>query len=192
MSSIGKGNRQSKVSLRKQWNMSEVMNSFRQFLYNKRFQIQRNQLDPKVQEALVWLISQGLTIDSKRAREPVNADTKQMYNLIANIVTSLWRARRKLAQVSGDANKAASRHIDAAFDALAAAKVEVKDHTGEKYVTGMALKVIAIQPNPSLRTDIITETIKPTIRYKDLLIQRGEVAVETPANEATPQGQNNK
>jgi hypothetical protein len=187
MSNMKRTDQKWKLPSKKPWSMSSIMASFRQLLYDRHFQIQKNQLDPKVREALEWLISQGLRTEPKRAQEAVNVESKQMLSLIAELATSLWRARRKLAHGSGDGNKAVSRHIEAAFDTLAAAKIEVKDHTGEKYVTGMALKVIAIQPNPAIRTNIITETIKPTIRYKDLLIQRGEVAVETPAADSSVQ-----
>lgn len=175
-----------KLPSKKPWSMSSIMASFRQLLYDRHFQIQKNQLDPKVREALEWLISQGLKTEPRKGQELVNAETKQMLNLIANLTTSLWRVRRKLAQGSGDGNKAVSRHIDAAFDALTTAKVEVKDYTGEKYVPGMALKAI-FQPNPSLKSEIIAETIKPTICYKDKLLQQGEVVVEEPAADSSVQ-----
>jgi hypothetical protein len=188
MPGIGKDSRQSRLSLGKQWNMSQVMSSIRQFLYDRKFRIQRNQLDPKVQEALVWLISQGLTAEPRKAKDTVNADTKQTLKLLAEIVTSLWRVRRKLAQGSEDgANKIISRHIESAFDTLTAAKVELKDHTGEKYVSGMSLKVVAFQPNPELKFEKITETIKPTIIYRGILLQNGEVIVEKPDNQPARQ-----
>jgi hypothetical protein len=193
MSNMKKNDQKWELPSKKPWSLNSIMVSLNQLLYDKHYRIHKNHLDPKVQKAIVWLVSQGLTAEPRRAREPLNADTKQMYNLIANIVTSLWRVRRKLAQGSEDgANKIISKHIESAFDTLATAKVKVKDHTGEKYVSGMSLKVVAFQPNPELKFEKITETIKPTIIYKDLLLQRGEVIVETPGNEATSQSQNNK
>ena len=63
---------------------------------------------------------------------------------------------------------------------LSSAKVELRDYDKEKYVDGMALKVIAFQPSSSCHVKTIIETIKPSIFYNDKLIQIGEVIVATP------------
>ena len=75
------------------------------------------------------------------------------------------------------------RYLESAWDRLAGSKIEVREHTGERYVTGMALRVIAFQPAPGISEETVSETIKPTVFYRDNLIQRGEVVVLTPAPE---------
>lgn len=104
--------------------------------------------------------------------------------LVADIATGIWRIKNKFLRVDTDELpdeiKKAKRHVESTWDALTSAKVEVRDHTNEKYVAGMALNVIAFQPSSSVRAEMISETIKPSIFYGGKLIQRGDVIVETP------------
>lgn len=113
-----------------------------------------------------------------------DCEIHKLVSLVADIATGIWRTRSKLSAVDIDSLPAevikAHRHIGFMWDALSSAKIEVQDHTNEKYVAGLALKVIAFQPSPSVHVEIITETIKPSIFYNDRLIQMGEVIVETP------------
>ena len=76
--------------------------------------------------------------------------------------------------------KKAYRHVESTCDALKSANIEIQGHSNEKYVPGMALKVIAFQPTSSVQTEKIAETIKPSVFYNDILIQVGEVIVATP------------
>jgi len=113
--------------------------------------------------------------------------TRDLLGLVANVATGLWRARKRMLP-DGQAEppdelRGAYRHVEATWDALISAKVEVRDHTGERYVPGMALKVIAFQPTRGVALEVIDETIKPSVYYGNLLIQRGEVIVATPDQE---------
>jgi len=73
------------------------------------------------------------------------------------------------------------------WDALAQAGVEIYDHTGEVVPDGgdYGLKVLARQPTPGVRREIVLETIRPSIRYQKRTIQMGEVVVAKPD---TPSG----
>ena len=109
----------------------------------------------------------------------------ELTKLLADIATGLWRINNKFSAVDIDILpnelKKAHRHIESTMDALIGAKADIRDHANEKYVAGMALKVIAYQPSSSVQVEMITETIKPSVFYKDELIQMGEVIVATPA-----------
>ena len=108
----------------------------------------------------------------------------KLIGLLADVATGIWRIKNKFSAVGvndlPDEIKKAYRHVESTWDALASAKVEVRDHTKEKYVAGMALNVIAFKPSSSVHTEMITETIKPSIFYNGKLIQMGDVIVETP------------
>lgn len=56
----------------------------------------------------------------------------------------------------------------------------IKDHTGSKYYDGMALNVLVFETDENIKESTITETIKPSIFYKDKLIMNGEVVVTSP------------
>ena len=75
------------------------------------------------------------------------------------------------------------RHIQAAWDALAAGDIEIQDPTGQRYVPGMAVNPITFQPMEGVGTEVIHETIKPSVFYKDTLIQRADVIVARPLDE---------
>jgi len=127
------------------------------------------------------------TTTLKRGREHKvisQSDLRDFQKLIADIATGVWRMRNKFSMVNADnlPNEItkAYRHLDSIWDTLASAEVEIRGYTNEKYVPGMALKVIAFQPTSSVQTETIIETIKPSIFYKHKLIQEGEVIVAKP------------
>ena len=114
----------------------------------------------------------------------VGDEIQHLYRLIAHVATGLWRIRRKMVS-EGAADlpaemAAACRHLEATMDVLKDGKVEIRDHANEKYVTGMALKVVAFQPTPGIQFEMIAETIRPSVFYRGALIQRAEVIVATP------------
>lgn len=124
-----------------------------------------------------------------KVEEKASPETKVLLSLIAEFATGLWRIKRKtdgMDELKGPMQPV-RRHIESTIDTLTSAKVEIQNHTGEKYITGMALKVIAFQPASSVQVERIAETIKPSIFYKDKLIQRGEVIVETPEEQQSGQ-----
>jgi hypothetical protein len=106
--------------------------------------------------------------------------------LIKEIGTNLWRLKKKLVQPASvqpsEEMRAAYRHMEALWDALAEADIKILDHTGEKMpkIGVVALKVLAYQPNPNITYEQVQETIKPSIYLKQRMIQMGEVIVSKP------------
>ena len=74
------------------------------------------------------------------------------------------------------------RHLESMWDAFGDSGIKIQDHDGEAVPEGgiYALNVIAFQPTAGLERQQVIETIKPTIYYKERMIQRGEVIVGTP------------
>jgi hypothetical protein len=119
-------------------------------------------------------------------------DSKQDDHLLALIVdigTVIWRLKRRTTQQENEVPeklRRISRDLESASDMLKQSRIELKDHTGQLYDTGMALRVIAFQPTAGIARERIIETIKPTIYYKDKIVHIGEVIVGVPENnEAT-------
>jgi hypothetical protein len=123
-----------------------------------------------------------------------DCEIHKLIALLADLATGIWRIKNKLSAVNinglSDDAKKAYRHIESTWDALTSAEVEVRDHTKEKYVAGMALNVVAFQPSPSVHTQIIIETIKPSIFYNSQLIQMGDVIVAIPENTQSQKSEN--
>lgn len=114
-----------------------------------------------------------------------DCELPKLIGLVADIATGIWRIKNKFSAINIDdlpeEIKKAYRHVESTLDALSSARVDVRDHTGEKYPHGNPqLDAIAFQPSSAVHVEMITETIKPSIFYNDKLIQRGEVIVATP------------
>jgi hypothetical protein len=108
-------------------------------------------------------------------------ELKKVLHTLVTISTALWRIKTKLDNetINGlpQQLRHLPRHIQAAWDALSSGAIEIKDPTGKPYVPGMAVNVIAFQPTEGVTFKFILETIKPSIFYRDRLIQRADVIV---------------
>ena len=107
---------------------------------------------------------------------------------IATVATAVWRAKTKLDAAAEatlpDELRHLPRHIQAAWDALEAGQIQVDDPTGRRYVPGMAVNTLTIQPLDGITCEVIHETIKPSVYFNDALIQRADVILGRPAVES--------
>lgn len=72
------------------------------------------------------------------------------------------------------------RHVDAIWDSLREAGVEIIDHTDAPYVSGMELEVLAFQATDGVVQERILETIRPSVYLDRCKLQMGQVVVGTP------------
>ncbi len=128
-----------------------------------------------------------LVTAAKQADKGLGADSRHLLLVIAAVATAIWRARTKLEGQPGvelpSEFRYLPRHIQAAWDALVSGGIEVQDPKGQRYVPGMAVNPLAFQPIEGLGSEVIQETIKPTVFYKDVLIQRADVIVGQPIDD---------
>ena len=137
------------------------------------------------------------------AHEPVtqavcSASKEEQFQLalktIAAVATAVWRTKCRLDATDEmtlpDELRNVPRHIQAAWDALEAGHIQVDDPTGRRYVPGMAVNALTIQPLGGITCEVIHETIKPAVYFNDALIQRADVILGRPADasEVTPPG----
>ena len=104
----------------------------------------------------------------------------------SDVATGLWRLKQKMVK-SGTSQpleemRRAYRHLESIWDIIVQTGVDIKNHTGDLFDSGMSIKVIAFQPTTGLTREKIIETIKPSIYYNKKRIQMGEVIVGTPKN----------
>ncbi|GLZ11155.1 hypothetical protein Acsp04_13900 [Actinomadura sp. NBRC 104425] len=105
---------------------------------------------------------------------------------VADVATSIWRLRSKLADSPVEPPRAVVRHLESAWDALAEAGVQIQDHLNTPFDSGLALTVVAFQPTPGLSREQVVETVRPSVYLHDRVVQRGEVIVGTPASSDQP------
>jgi len=156
-----------------------MLASLRQLLYPKEFRIAA----PKwaaLSEALVDMIS--LLKPAPSEIETSSGQSEGLLNLLVDIGTVVWRLQGRLPtdQRMPEQIRRISRDLESTWDALRQGGFEIKDHTGERYDGGMALRVIAFQPTPGLLEEQVIETLRPTIYHNDRMVQMGQVIVGVP------------
>ena len=156
-----------------------IMASLRQLRYPKEFRIATPRW-PDLSEALNDLVN---LLESSECKNKTGFEEgNESLNLLIELGTVIWRLRLRLTK-EGEVNDKINRtfrDLESAWDALRQGGIEVKDHTGEEYDGGMALKVLTFQPMTGFTGEKIIQTIKPTIYHNNKLVQRGEVMVGVP------------
>lgn len=115
---------------------------------------------------------------------PVDLNGDAFKRGIAAIATNTWRAMARLAHTEGAEDskdtQRVRRHVEAIYRNLADIGVIVRDHTGDVYDEGQPMKVIASKPTLGLLRKEVSETLLPSVFWKDRLIQNGEVEIAIP------------
>lgn len=108
---------------------------------------------------------------------------------VLSLITNLWRTRSRIIDVatnepkeelSKEDLKKIVRYIDFMMESTKSMGFEVKDRTGETFSYGMTENVVASQSQDGITSEIIVETLKPTIYWKTQIAQQGEVVIATP------------
>lgn len=124
----------------------------------------------------------GVGPHSKSVNDGGNVSTPEdLGRLLADLATGIWRLRQRFtAHPPENELRRATRDLDALWDTLTQAGIEVRDHNGALYDAGQSLRVVAFQPTRGIDRDRVIETIKPTVYFQSKWIQMGEVIVGTP------------
>jgi len=101
---------------------------------------------------------------------------------LADLATNLWRAQKRLLG-DGDVPTELKKHlrpVEAALESLERLHVKVTDHIGQRYDPGMPVKVISCQPKHGVTEPTVGETLKPTVSFREQVIQHADVTVDEP------------
>ena len=165
--------------------LSQTMDSLKQWLcYPQEFRISEPEYlglsEPL--EALTELAERTST-----SSQTTSTKEEELLDMAVDVGTLVWRIQQRLA-ATGELPRPLqrlSRDVERTWDALTQGGIEIKDHTGGEYDGGMALRVITSQPVIGLARRQIIETLKPTIYYRDRIIQMGEVVIGLPEETET-------
>ena len=137
----------------------------------------------------VLRIQQAMLAEAKEGGEASHTVPANVVKGMADIATNTWKAKGKmLDSASGevrDEMKRVYRHVEGVLETLREMGLEVKDHTGDAFDYGLPLNVVTAQPTQGITRESVIETIKPTIYWKQQIIQRGEVVIATPSSTET-------
>ncbi len=102
------------------------------------------------------------------------------------LATHVWRTKGKLVDAQTgeprEDTRRAYRHIEAAMETFAQMNLTMNDWVNQPYDPGLPVKVLMFQPTPGITRDTVVEAVRPTVIWKDQLLQLGEVVVGIPAN----------
>ena len=160
--------------------MINLLRNVRQWRYPKEFRIGEPVWSYDLLPALQRL-SDAL---STPATSSSTLDETTYARILADVATGLWRLRQRMLQPGTDEPREEMRRaylsFESAWDALMEAGITIQDHTDSAFNAGLLLRVLAFQPTPGIVRETVIETVRPSIYYKQQLLQPGEVIVGTP------------
>ena len=103
---------------------------------------------------------------------------------LVGAATGIWRALRKLDQGPGSLSPADLRQIRlqvrASRQALADDGLEIQEHDGEPFDSGLSLEALVFQDDAELTREVVLETVRPSVYFRGRRIQMGQVIVGRP------------
>ncbi|MFC4009978.1 hypothetical protein ACFOY2_22305 [Nonomuraea purpurea] len=171
--------------------LSRMREELRQRRHHRSFRIPPPSWDDEVTEQLERLLATAAThtepVPPPDEKAPAATRAEPVPPLdekaLAAAATNLWRAERRLARKDEDSpakSRQAGRFLRTTRGALAEAGLVVQDHDGEQFHSGRSLEVLLFQDDPSLATETVLETVRPSIYLQDRHIQMGQVIVGCP------------
>ena len=115
---------------------------------------------------------------------PAPDELAAMDGSLASLATQIWRSRNRIIDPeTGEPReemRRIHRHIEGAFETFAEMGLTMKDWVNQPYDAGLPVKVLTFQPTPGIERDTVLEAVRPTVIWKDRLLQLGEVIVGIP------------
>ncbi|MHA4817604.1 hypothetical protein ACXZ65_24960 [Streptomyces aculeolatus] len=103
---------------------------------------------------------------------------------LVGAATGIWRALRKLDQGPASLSPADLRQIRlqvrASRQALADDGLEIQEHDGEPFDSGLSLEALVFQDDAELTREVVLETVRPSVYFRGRRIQMGQVIVGRP------------
>lgn len=108
---------------------------------------------------------------------------------MAALATQVWRARNRIIDPeTGEPReemRRLHRHVEGAFEALREMGLQINDWLKQPYDSGLPVKVLTFQPTSDVQRDTVLEATRPTVIWKERLLQMGEVIVGIPQSQST-------
>jgi hypothetical protein len=152
-----------------------------QWRFPKEFRIWRRDLNSDI--SISTLSAAAENVRQSAGREGL--ELKQQCRLICEIATELWRLKTKMTDSEEQPKQETRkifRHVAAGLDVLSEVGVEVQNHTGLLYRSGLSVETLAFQPTTEVARETVIETIRPSVYLNNRQIQQGQVIVGTPLN----------
>jgi hypothetical protein len=140
----------------------------------------------EVERSIKALAAQGVASSAERdngAALPIEMPESFLKGM-ADLATHVWKARsRMIDPATGEVREEMKRvhgDIQRIERSAAGIGIVIEDQTSKPFDYGLPWKVVASKPVPGLNKEIVTETLRPTIRWNGVIIQHAEVEIGTP------------
>lgn len=170
-----------------------MISNLRQMLFPKEFRIVAPPWPGTTAAAVLrqWMAAaQSRLAETTRRETCADVNLEPLGTLLADLGTNVWRLQQKMLEPGTDRPltemRRVYRHVEAMWAALKQQGIEIQDPVGHVVPDGgvYGLKVLACQPTPGIAREKVLETVKPAIRYKEQVIQMGEVILAVPEKPA--------
>jgi hypothetical protein len=132
--------------------------------------------------------------DGSRVAEQANKIIAGLAQQLASLATIGWKMQKRVIDAeSGDIRdnfdasdgRKLGRDVQSLLSLLSDMGITIRDRTGQSFDYGMPEKVIDAKPQPGISKERVTETLRPTVTwtthfFKEAMIQKGEVIIQTP------------
>jgi hypothetical protein len=153
----------------------------RQLLFRREFRI------PRPEPICYNLTFTAIPVPAQQAQFQGGLAPSQQKRLLGELGVNLWRLRNRLVDAqTGKPHEDARRiyrQVDAIWETLAEAGVEIQDHTNQPYHLGQSIEALAFQPVSGLARELVVETVRPSIYFRNERLIIGQVIVGTPVEE---------
>jgi hypothetical protein len=172
--------------------LKRIKETLQQLKYRPALRISRPEESPLPGSTEKQILEQLRLISAEFARlgeadgKSQEQDTRPLLRTYADLGTSWWRLARKMLRPGTDRPldemKGIFTFVESLRDVIEELGIQVIDHTGKEIPQNLSLEVLAYQEKPGLTKDRVSETVRPTVYYKDRMIQMGRVYVDTPVS----------
>ena len=141
--------------------------------------------EKQIRDTVEFVMTPTQTRHAEKSREDSSVAEVELKTL-ASIATYTWKAKSRLENAGGVEQSEVLKRVSGDIGRIWKVLVydlglEIKGHTGDFFDYGLPLKVVTTQPTAGITKERVIETIKPTIYWRNKIIQMGEVVIATPA-----------
>jgi len=171
-----------KTSFKLKLEKLKTLNKVKQLLFPKEFRIIPVGLHYDSFKNIEDILN-NISRKHKEVPEDDNENEKKKM-FYAEVSLGVWRLKKKMIDLQShqpleEMNKA-YRHLESIMFTLEKEGIEIKDHDGQLFDSGLSIKALAFQPTPGIKAETMIETIKPSVYFMGERIVMGEVIVGTP------------
>lgn len=103
---------------------------------------------------------------------------------LCDIAIHAWRLQRRMKdrvtkQVLEE-QRAGYRNVEGILETLERVGVKLRDREGEAYDYGLPERVVGAEKRPGLEREMVAETIRPSLFFRDQIIKPGEIIIAVP------------